>query len=33
LEKGPDGKADQAADVTCDLAVTGFVELAEVLGC
>ena len=32
-EKGPHGVADRAADVTCDLAVAGFVELADALGC
>ncbi|MCU1611649.1 MAG: haloacid dehalogenase type [Pseudonocardiales bacterium] len=33
LEKGPDRAADRAADVTSDLAVAGFTELAEALGC
>jgi 2-haloacid dehalogenase len=32
LEKGPQGTADRAADVTCDLAVTSFTELADALG-
>ncbi|MFD2417136.1 haloacid dehalogenase type II [Amycolatopsis pigmentata] len=31
-EKGPDGQADRAADVTADLKVTSFGELADVLG-
>ncbi|MEU7141937.1 haloacid dehalogenase type II [Nocardia sp. NPDC046473] len=33
LEKGPDGKADRAADTQSDLTVTSFTELAETLGC
>ena len=33
LEKGPDRTADRASDVTCDLAVTSFPDLAEALGC
>ncbi|GAA4091541.1 haloacid dehalogenase type II [Actinomadura miaoliensis] len=33
LEKGPARTADRAADVTSDLAVTGFDHLADVLGC
>jgi 2-haloacid dehalogenase len=33
LEKGPDGRADRAADVDSDLAVAGFGELADRLGC
>ncbi|TCO55996.1 2-haloacid dehalogenase [Actinocrispum wychmicini] len=32
-EKGPHRAADRAADATSDLSVTGFVELAEALGC
>lgn len=32
-EKGPHRTADRAADVTCDLAVTDFGELAGALGC
>jgi 2-haloacid dehalogenase len=31
-EKGPGQEADRAADVTADVSVTGFGELAEVLG-
>jgi 2-haloacid dehalogenase len=31
-EKGPDDQADRAGDVTADLSVTGFGELADVLG-
>lgn len=31
-EKGPGGQADRAADATADLSVTGFGELADVLG-
>jgi 2-haloacid dehalogenase len=32
-ERGPHRAADRAADVTCDLAVRGFGELADALGC
>ncbi len=32
-EKGPNRVADKAGDITSDLTVTGFVELAERLGC
>jgi 2-haloacid dehalogenase len=32
-EKGPDEPADRAADVTADLSVTSFVDLADALGC
>lgn len=32
-EKGPHRTADRAADVTSDLAVSGFRELADTLGC
>jgi hypothetical protein len=32
-EKGPHRTADRAADVTSDLAVSGFRELADSLGC
>lgn len=33
LEKGPDRAGDRAADVVSDLAVPGFCELADALGC
>ena len=32
-EKGPHGTADRAADVTSDLSVSSFDELADALGC
>src|SRR5215207_2308616 len=32
LEKGPEGRADRAADAPADIAVGGFDELAQVLG-
>jgi hypothetical protein len=33
LEKGPDGAPDRPGEVTSDLAVTSFTELAEELRC
>jgi 2-haloacid dehalogenase len=33
LEKGPHGTPDQAAEVTSDLSVTSFTDLAGILGC
>jgi 2-haloacid dehalogenase len=33
LEKGPHGTPDQAADVTSDLSVTSFLDLADILNC